>query len=227
MMETSGGSTDHHRSQSTEASGGSSRRYRLHFSPSRFIQARLSAALELFGVFRARGSRAGSEELIGGRFRGHGHRRIDASAVDGGEVSIRIVGAGDPEGLRTGSEREGSSVDVGISSGLVRGPTGRQPQGGDGEGNNVVREVPLSSSSAPASASPVDSGSSDGESNASGGNNNRDALYQRYDIQQVARWIEQILPFSLLLLVVFIRQHLQGTDKQNLFFFFLTICLAI
>ncbi|KAL0709332.1 hypothetical protein Bca4012_016310 [Brassica carinata] len=34
--------------------------------------------------------------------------------------------------------------------------------------------------------------------------------YQRYDIQQAARWIEQILPFSLLLLVVFIRQHLQG-----------------
>jgi E3 ubiquitin-protein ligase RNFT1 len=34
--------------------------------------------------------------------------------------------------------------------------------------------------------------------------------YQRYDIQQVARWVEQILPFSLLLLVVFIRQHLQG-----------------
>jgi hypothetical protein len=33
---------------------------------------------------------------------------------------------------------------------------------------------------------------------------------QRYDIQQAARWIEQVLPFSLLLLVVFIRQHLQG-----------------
>jgi hypothetical protein len=42
--------------------------------------------------------------------------------------------------------------------------------------------------------------------------NSRDSAYQRYDIQQVARWIEQVLPFSLLLLVVFIRQHLQGTD---------------
>ncbi|KAG9138882.1 hypothetical protein Leryth_007518 [Lithospermum erythrorhizon] len=41
-------------------------------------------------------------------------------------------------------------------------------------------------------------------------NNNNTTSYQRYDIQQVARWIEQILPFSLLLLVVFIRQHLQG-----------------
>ncbi|KQK02870.2 RING finger and transmembrane domain-containing protein 2 [Brachypodium distachyon] len=42
--------------------------------------------------------------------------------------------------------------------------------------------------------------------------------YQRYDIQQVARCVEQILPFSLLLLVVFIRQHLQG--------FFVTIWIA-
>ncbi|KAL8237174.1 hypothetical protein R6Q59_018255 [Mikania micrantha] len=32
----------------------------------------------------------------------------------------------------------------------------------------------------------------------------------RYDIQNLAHWIEQILPFSLLLLVVLIRQHLQG-----------------
>lgn len=40
---------------------------------------------------------------------------------------------------------------------------------------------------------------------------NRDSSsYQRYDIQQAARWIEQLLPFSLLLLLVFIRQHLQG-----------------
>ncbi|XP_002533831.2 E3 ubiquitin-protein ligase RNFT1 [Ricinus communis] len=34
--------------------------------------------------------------------------------------------------------------------------------------------------------------------------------YQRYDIQNFARWIEHVLPFSLLLLLVFIRQHLQG-----------------
>ncbi|KAK9054983.1 hypothetical protein SSX86_026062 [Deinandra increscens subsp. villosa] len=31
-----------------------------------------------------------------------------------------------------------------------------------------------------------------------------------YDVQNVAEWIEQIIPFSLLLLVVLIRQHLQG-----------------
>ncbi|XWS65639.1 hypothetical protein CRYUN_Cryun05aG0131100 [Craigia yunnanensis] len=31
-----------------------------------------------------------------------------------------------------------------------------------------------------------------------------------YDMQRIARWFEHILPFSLLLLLVFIRQHLQG-----------------
>ncbi|KAG8380991.1 hypothetical protein BUALT_Bualt06G0074400 [Buddleja alternifolia] len=51
--------------------------------------------------------------------------------------------------------------------------------------------------------------------NGSDDNHNREApSYQRYDIQQVARWVEQILPFSLLLLVVFIRQHLPGTIKN-------------
>ncbi|KAJ4720264.1 RING finger and transmembrane domain-containing protein [Melia azedarach] len=41
-------------------------------------------------------------------------------------------------------------------------------------------------------------------------NTSRDSSHQSYDIQQFARWVEQVLPFSLLLLVVFIRQHLQG-----------------
>ncbi|KAI4382922.1 hypothetical protein MLD38_008816 [Melastoma candidum] len=43
-----------------------------------------------------------------------------------------------------------------------------------------------------------------------GNDGGRDSNYQRYDLQLVWRWIEQILPFVLLLLVVFIRQHLQG-----------------
>lgn len=47
-------------------------------------------------------------------------------------------------------------------------------------------------------------------STGSGGNRDSSSSYQRYDIQQAARLIEQILPFSLLLVVVFIRQHLQG-----------------
>ncbi|XP_019412727.1 PREDICTED: RING finger and transmembrane domain-containing protein 1-like [Lupinus angustifolius] len=42
--------------------------------------------------------------------------------------------------------------------------------------------------------------------------------YQRYDIQHAARCLEQILPFSLLFLLLFIRQHFQG--------FFVTIWIA-
>ncbi|KAI7730872.1 hypothetical protein M8C21_024758, partial [Ambrosia artemisiifolia] len=48
----------------------------------------------------------------------------------------------------------------------------------------------------------------DGEMSLGSSNNNINN--NRYDIQNVAQWIEQILPFSLLLLVVLIRQHLQG-----------------
>ncbi|KAL8210800.1 hypothetical protein R6Q57_005237 [Mikania cordata] len=64
-------------------------------------------------------------------------------------------------------------------------------------------------------STPVNGGDGGGEREVSGNtglnNNNVDsASQQRYDLQQVSRWIEQILPFSLLLLIVFIRQHLQG-----------------
>ncbi|KAH6773863.1 RING/U-box superfamily protein [Perilla frutescens var. hirtella] len=56
-----------------------------------------------------------------------------------------------------------------------------------------------------------DDANRNGAGNGGDENSNREgSSYQRYDIQQAARWIEQILPFSLLLLVVFIRQHLQG-----------------
>ncbi|OEL30263.1 RING finger and transmembrane domain-containing protein 2 [Dichanthelium oligosanthes] len=80
---------------------------------------------------------------------------------------------------------------------------------------------------------------------AGGGEGGRESSssYQRYDIQQVARWVEQIdiqqvarwveqiLPFSLLLLVVFIRQHLQGGAQlisliNRAHSFFVTIWIA-
>ncbi|KAG0488734.1 hypothetical protein HPP92_007545 [Vanilla planifolia] len=90
-----------------------------------------------------------------------------------------------------------------------------EERAGDADG------VDLSSSAGEASTSPSGSSvgvqSGDAEGNLVGVSG-RDSTYQRYDIQQAARWIEQILPFSLLLLVVFIRQHLQG--------FFVTIWLA-
>uniref|UniRef100_A0A6N2MAE4 RING-type domain-containing protein n=1 Tax=Salix viminalis TaxID=40686 RepID=A0A6N2MAE4_SALVM len=52
---------------------------------------------------------------------------------------------------------------------------------------------------------------SDGSSGiASDSSSSSSSSYQRYDIQNLARWIEHVLPFSLLLLLVFVRQHLQG-----------------
>uniref|UniRef100_A0ACD5W595 Uncharacterized protein n=1 Tax=Avena sativa TaxID=4498 RepID=A0ACD5W595_AVESA len=49
------------------------------------------------------------------------------------------------------------------------------------------------------------------EAAAGGGGGRADSPpYQGYDVQRLARWVEHALPFSLLLLGVFIRQHLQG-----------------
>ncbi|CAM0879741.1 unnamed protein product [Alopecurus aequalis] len=133
-----------------------SRRYGVHFSASSFIQAPLSALLEYSGILRAE---PGPHHAGGAP----------------GEVSIRIVGAGEAAGPSS-------------SEGIVEDE--------DAAARGAAHQ------SAPAAAAGGDSSSS----------------YQRYDIQQVARWVEQILPFSLLLLVVFIRQHLQG--------FFVTIWIA-
>ncbi|XP_021277747.1 RING finger and transmembrane domain-containing protein 2-like [Herrania umbratica] len=54
--------------------------------------------------------------------------------------------------------------------------------------------------------------------NGESGSRRDSSTYQRDDVHCLSRWIEHILPFSLLLLLVFIRQHLQG--------FFATIWIA-
>ncbi|VFQ99548.1 unnamed protein product [Cuscuta campestris] len=113
----------------------------------------------------------------------------DLGSGEGGELTIRIVGNGEQD--RVGIEGE-AVVDGGETAVEERGVGGAE-----------------------AASVTVDSGGNVAES-VSGGT--RDSSYQRYDVQQVARWIEQILPFTLLLLVVFIRQHLQG--------FFVTIWIT-
>ncbi|KAI7749317.1 hypothetical protein M8C21_023652, partial [Ambrosia artemisiifolia] len=94
-------------------------------------------------------------------------------------------------------------VSIRISSGGGQGEEHSEPNsvnrvdnggGGDREGSD---------------SGDVSGGNGGGSSNNN--NNNVDSAYQqRYDLQQISRWIEQILPFSLLLLIVFIRQHLHG-----------------
>ncbi|XP_014498195.1 RING finger and transmembrane domain-containing protein 1 [Vigna radiata var. radiata] len=123
----------------------------------------------------------------------HSHPAPDAVNNDG-EVSIRIIGPAEQE-QQPREEQHSPSV----ASGLVVGLAHSQ--------NDAV--LPSSSPRSDAAE----------ESTGPGGDGvGRDSSYQRYDIQHAARWIEQVLPFSLLLLVVFIRQHLQG--------FFVTIWIA-
>lgn len=107
-----------------------------------------------------------------------------------GEVSIRIIGGGEQE--RDGVEAAEEDDEEAVMDGVE--------ERGVGGGAGVVSD---------------DSGDGGG-GNGSGG---RGSSYQRYDIQRIARWIEQVLPFSLLLLVVFIRQHLQGILKIKLVLF--------
>ncbi|XP_074562223.1 uncharacterized protein LOC141818667 [Curcuma longa] len=138
-----------------------------------------------------------------------------------GILRIKIIGVGDEDGFGVGTSQAQSLEEDAIPSGSgLQGELhggSSQWRGRDGESDIGVVEVSSSSSALPISIPSGVGPSSDGEVSAAGGNN-RDSSYQRYEIQEVARWIEQVLPFSLLLLVVFIRQHLQG--------FFVTIWMA-
>lgn len=205
QMEGAGGNSDAYRAASSI-----SRRYGL-LSASNIIQSPLSTLLEYSNLFRGRSNHQETEALVGGRvsagggFRDHLHGQREesvaaaAAASNDGEVSIRIIGAGEQDhdmegnGLR---EVSASQNDVSVQS--VGGGMATLPPEGQGD----VR--------ADRGAGEGVSGSSNGDIGDGAGANARDSSYQRYDIQQAAKWIEQVLPFSLLLLVVFIRQHLQG-----------------
>ncbi|XP_047333179.1 E3 ubiquitin-protein ligase RNFT1-like [Impatiens glandulifera] len=200
-METSTGNhvdrlNDSHSSTTTHAST-TSRRHASQFSALNFIRSPVTTFLEYSGVIRSRSTNLDdAERLIAAGRDNDGQflsRSDDPTNTGGnGEVSIRIVGSGgDYNDDMNGQRLDGGVVD------------------GDGEVDRV---------SGVSSTLGLEDGEREGGDSTASGNGNRDASHQRYDIQQVARWIEQILPFSLLLLVVFIRQHLQG--------FFLTIWIT-
>nr|POF19566.1 isoflavone reductase-like protein [Quercus suber] len=134
-----------------------------------------------------------------------------AATANDGEVSIRIIGAAEQEhdrepaaGLVVGHQL---GSDVAAAARTDVSPQAAEAQGGDSriERGGVAEGISQSAN-----------GNTEGEAVDGGGANGRDSSYQRYDIQQAARWIEQVLPFSLLLLVVFIRQHLQGRIRKEL-----------
>ena len=226
-MDAPGGNSDAYRSPSS-SSGGSSRRFGL-LSASNIIQAPLSALLEYSGILRGRSNHQETEGLIGGRvsgFRDHLPAQLDepAAVSNDGEVSIRIIGATEQE-----HDREGTGLVVGQARGEVS------------SGQNDVSAQSMAAMASATLAPDVTgdsradrgvgegisqslNGGADGEVGDGAGPNGRDSSYQRYDIQQAARWIEQVLPFTLLLLVVFIRQHLQGIILYSCTHYLFMLC---
>ncbi|XP_027903301.1 E3 ubiquitin-protein ligase RNFT1-like [Vigna unguiculata] len=144
------------------------------------------------------------------RFQAPAESAASASASDSGdnacggaeEVAIRIIGAGEQESGSSPSSSRSRAGEPGCEEAAVVGRSGMLSS--EARRRMAEERVPLVS---------LDDGIGGGRDSSSSS-----STYQRYDIQQVAKWIEQILPFSLLLLIVFIRQHLQG--------FFVTICIS-
>ncbi|CAN6467551.1 unnamed protein product [Victoria cruziana] len=210
-MEASGGNGP----ESFRSSGGLvSRRYGVNFSTANFIQAPLSALLEYSGIFRGRSGHQDAEPLVASGGSVSGLRQQTDESENGGsgaEVSIRIIGAGEQEHVRVSAAAEAGGVGVEAT----------EPRRAPADGHPGLQGEVVSSSSQVAVAGGSTGGGVEGDSAnepPTGTSNGRDSSYQRYDIQQLARWLEQILPFTLLLLVVFIRQHLQG--------FFVTFWIA-
>ncbi|XP_057477478.1 uncharacterized protein LOC130765151 [Actinidia eriantha] len=223
-MEPSAGNSDAYRVSSSSSS--TSRRYGMHLSASNFFHSPLSTLLEYSGILRTRSSHPESDSLINtsGSVGIHDRVQNDSSVYgNGGEVSIRIIGAGEQDHDRVGavlpSSTHGQLREANTHNDVYVQPMGRTASSTsvlsalDGQGDSRSDHGAEESVSQSLNGGGVDGEAADGV-----GSNSRDSSYQRYDIQQAARWIEQVLPFSILLLVVFIRQHLQG--------FFVTIWIA-
>ncbi|XWS22042.1 hypothetical protein CRYUN_Cryun29cG0001000 [Craigia yunnanensis] len=189
-MEASSTNPDAYRGSSTN-----SRRYGM-LSASNIIQAPISALLEYSSLLRTtRSIHQEPDSLIPNQ----NLENSTSSLANNGEVDIRIIGAGDHE-----SERDASGMVVGqlgevtshneVSLGLGTS------DGQEGDSRSSNRGVATGEEGV-FHLSRSGSVSADAEAGVGGGtevNNSTDSSYQRYDIQQAARWIEQVLPFSLL-----------------------------
>ncbi|XP_024974741.1 RING finger and transmembrane domain-containing protein 2-like [Cynara cardunculus var. scolymus] len=171
------------------------------FSASNFFHSPLSTFFEYTGISRTGASR--NSESSARRFT---QNNFSGDGDNNGEISIRIIGGGEQEhrdgvdqvreGMTTQNEtsiqpisRPDSAVvlDAQVDS---RSDSGVNVEGNYGSGDGSV-----------------DVEASDG---GAGVNNTRNSSDQRNGVDQATTWIEQVLPFILLLLAVFIRQHLQG-----------------
>ncbi|VAH03715.1 unnamed protein product [Triticum turgidum subsp. durum] len=196
VMETPAGGSADRRVTGSGASAGAAAsslsRYGLNFSASSLLQAPLAALLEYSGVVPSGPVPQTVQQAVpSSSSSSEADGLLSAAAAGDGEVSIRIQGdPGDPDtasATATGASPQ-DSIEVAASSNF-------DPVSVAGRGGGADAEA------------------SGGGSGGATGNGAGDRPYQRYDVHHVARWIEQILPFSLLLLVVFIRQHLQDFDK--------------
>lgn len=169
----------------------------LQFPSIRFLQSPISSLIEYSGLLRVRPEYRYSDALPLIPERNNGGISAQnpgyAEPVDGGDEA-------------SGSGNSGSGGGGGSNSGEVSiRIIGEQ----DRAASNGENGVGLGADESTVGGDDVNRSGAGG---GGGDNSNREgSSYQRYDIQQAARWIEQILPFSLLLLVVFIRQHLQGS----------------
>lgn len=171
------------------------------FSASNFFNSPLSTFFEYAGISRTRSSRNSESSA-----RRYTHNNFSGGGDNNGEISIRIIGGGEEEhrdgvdqvreGITTQNEasiqpisrpHSGVLLDAEVDS---RSDSGANVEGNYGSGNESV-----------------DVEAADG---GPGVNNTRNSSNQRYGVDQATTWIEQVLPFVLLLLAVFIRQHLQG-----------------
>lgn len=198
-----------------------SRRYGVQFpSPLRFFRSPVSSLLEYSGLIRLRPDHSDAEPLIFDRHdTSNSNSSVNANGAvplssttalrsgsnssiatsSNGEVSIRIIGPGDGDRVGIDDDADGDEESLGLGS-----------TSASVDGSNQDRSLGAGTGAAAVDAA--------GEGSSTNGSSRGESSYQRYDIQQFGRWIEQILPFSLLLLVVFIRQHLQG--------FFVTIWIT-
>uniref|UniRef100_A0A5B7A275 RING-type domain-containing protein n=1 Tax=Davidia involucrata TaxID=16924 RepID=A0A5B7A275_DAVIN len=222
-MEASGGNSDAFRGSSAISNSG---RYGLQLSAANLFRSPLSTLLEYSGILGTRSSHPESDSLINRGvsvgFRDHIQHDPVAAAGNGGEVSIRIIGASEQEHDRVGTVLPSSTV-AQVRELTAQNEAFVQPMARTASTTSMLSALDgqvesRSDRVAGEGVSQSLNGGVDGEAVDGVGLHNRDSSYQRYDIQQAARWIEQVLPFSLLLLVVFIRQHLEG--------FFVTIWIA-
>lgn len=183
----------------------------MQLSSANFLPGPVSALLELTGLLRGRGNASEGEQAGGASGGSAGRSSEGGRGGDGGaEVSIRIFGVGESEPVQVSSGPGVASARNGTGSSSPQSVGGVVPM--RIAGNESSGSIGGSTGgSVGGSIGHASGGEERGEGldNEAGGNG-REGGSQRYDFQQLARWIEQVLPFTILLLMVFIRQHLQG-----------------